>query len=75
LAPTLFGLVGRKAGAIEGFPYSEKITRLDLVWSAESLKLWLASQSLDSALLRMRHLGVQDPADANALVAYLETLK
>jgi cytochrome c len=75
LAPTLHGLMGRKAGGVEGFPYSEKISRLDLVWSPETLKVWLASQSLDSALLRMRHLGVADPGDADALIAYIVTLK
>lgn len=75
LAPTLHGLMGRKAGGVEGFPYSEKISRLELVWSKETFEAWIGSQSLDSALLRMRHLGVQDPADQAALTAYIETLK
>ena len=75
LAPTLFGLVGRRAGGVEGFAYSEKLMNLDFVWSPESLSGWLSSQSLDSPILRMRHLGVDDPADLQALVAYLVTLK
>jgi cytochrome c len=75
LAPTLAGLMGRKAGAVGGFPYSEKIRALDLVWSAETLDVWLASQSLDSPLLRMRHLGVESPADRQSLAAYIATLK
>lgn len=75
LAPTLFGLMGRKAGGVEGFPYSEKLTHLDVVWSAGSLDAWLFSSSLDSPLLRMRHLGVEDLADREALIAYIATLK
>lgn len=75
LAPTLHGLMGRKAGGIEGFPYSEKISRLELVWSKETFEAWIGSQSLDSALLRMRHLGVEDPGDRASLSAYIETLK
>ncbi|MGQ0672602.1 MAG: c-type cytochrome [Hyphomicrobium sp.] len=75
LAPTLHGLIGRKAASIEGFPYSEKLTHLDLVWSADSLDAWLSTSSLDSPLLRMRHLGVESPADREALVAYLSTVK
>lgn len=74
-APTLFGLIGRKAGGVEGFPYSEKITHLDLVWAADSLGAWLQSSSLDSALLRMRHLGVEDAQDRAALIAYIASLK
>ena len=74
-APTLFGLIGRKAGGVEGFPYSEKISHLDLVWAPDSLGAWLQSSSLDSALLRMRHLGVEDAHDRAALIAYIASLK
>ena len=73
-APTLYGLIGRKAGGLEGFPYSEKLQNLDFVWSNESLSAWLRSQSLDSPILRMRHLGVEDPGDLDPLVEYLATL-
>lgn len=75
LAPTLHGLMGRKAGGVEGFPYGEKISRLELVWSKETFEAWIGSQSLDSPILRMRHLGVDDPGDRASLSAYLETLK
>lgn len=75
LAPTLSGLFGRKAGGIDGFPYSEKIRMLDLVWQKESFQAWIGSQSLDSPILRMRHLGVSEPGDQQALAAYIETLK
>lgn len=74
-APTLFGLIGREAGSIEGFPYTEKIARLDLVWTPESLNAWLFSINLDSPLLRMRHLGVENDDDRAALIAYIATLK
>jgi cytochrome c len=74
-APTLFGLMGRRAGSVEGFPYTQKITLLGFDWSAERLSRWLSSSSLDSPILRMRHLGVEDPAERDALVAYISTLK
>ena len=47
LAPTLHGVIGRKAGGVEGFPYSQKLTGLDFNWDKESLGGWLASQSLE----------------------------
>lgn len=75
LAPTLHQLFGRKAGGIEGFPYSEKIKMLELVWQKDSFEAWIGSQSLDSPILRMRHLGVNEPGDQQALSAYIDTLK
>jgi cytochrome c len=74
-APTLHGLLGRKAGDVEGFPYSEKLRALDLVWSSESLDVWLASQSLESPILRMRHLGIENASERQAVVAYIASLK
>ncbi len=74
-APTLFGLMGRPAGSVAGFPYTQKITQLGFDWSTERLSSWLSYSSLDSPILRMRHLGVEDPAERDALVAYISTLK
>ena len=74
-APTLRGVIGRKAGGMEGFPYSEKLQNLDFAWTPDSLRGWLSTQSLESPILRMRHLGVEDPGDVQALVEFLATLK
>jgi cytochrome c len=75
LAPTLHGVVGRKAGSVEGFPYTPRISMLDLVWTEQSLWTWLQSTSFDTPLIAMRHVGVKTPAEADALVAYLATLR
>lgn len=73
-APNLFGVFGRKAGSIDGFAYSPRITSLDLVWSAETLDGWLFALSSESPTSSFRHLGIQHPKDRAALVAYIATL-
>jgi cytochrome c len=35
--PTLHGLMGRRAGTVDGYPYSGALTGIDLVWTAETV--------------------------------------
>ncbi|MDU8942048.1 c-type cytochrome [Ovoidimarina sediminis] len=35
--PPLAGLFGRRAGSVDGYPYSEAILALDIVWSEETI--------------------------------------
>ena len=42
MGPRLRGVFGRKAGAVEGFPYSDALKGSHVVWNAESLEKWLA---------------------------------
>jgi len=35
--PTLYGVFGRKAGTLPGYPYSKALKELDLVWSAKTI--------------------------------------
>lgn len=74
-APTMFGILGRKAGSVEGFTYTPRITLLDLVWSEQTLWTWVQSTTFDTPLIAMRHVGVKQPAEADALVAYIATLR
>ena len=39
--PRLAGVVGRKAGAVPGFPYSDAVKTSGLVWSETVLDKWL----------------------------------
>jgi cytochrome c len=39
--PPLWGVMGRKAGSIEGFNYSAGLKASGIVWTAETLDQWL----------------------------------
>jgi len=39
--PRLAGVVGRRAGAVPGFPYSDAVKNAGLVWNETNLDKWL----------------------------------
>jgi cytochrome c len=69
MAPPLHNVLGRKAGSAEGYVYTPRITLLDIVWTEQSLWTWIQSTTFDTPLISMRHVGVKDPASADALIA------
>lgn len=73
--PSLAGVIGRKAGSVPGFPYSEALKKSGLVWSEDNLRKWLANpaQMVPGAL--MPHVAITDPAEQLYLLAYLKILK
>lgn len=42
VGPKLRGVYGRKAGAVEGFPYSNELKASHLTWNADTLDKWLS---------------------------------
>ena len=71
--PTLYGVFGRKVGAVEDYPYSKELTEMDLVWNEETIDL-LFKDGPDivtpgSKMPVQRIKGKQDRAD---LISYLK---
>lgn len=75
LGPTLFGLVGRKAGSIEDFRYSAANKNSNMVWSAETLDPYLTDPKKVIPGTIMAFAGVKNADQRADLIAYLETLK
>lgn len=73
-APTLVGIIGRKAGSVEGFRYTKKISMLNIEWSPEALDNWLATITTGNPDLRMRHVGVPVPHERKAVIAFLQEI-
>jgi cytochrome c len=72
--PYLAGVVGRHAGKIENFPYSNGLKTATFDWTPEKLDRWIADpQSLiqDSYMMYKQ----ADPAIRTAIIGYLATLK
>ena len=70
IGPRHRGLIGRKAGAVEGFDYSPALRASRIVWSAQALDRWLANPERLIPGQRMNY-SVPDAADRAALIAYL----
>ena len=42
VGPSLFGVIGRKAGSEAGFAYSAALKNSGIVWTDDNLKEWIA---------------------------------
>jgi cytochrome c len=69
--PRLTGVVGRKAGAVAAFPYSDGVKKSGLVWSEAVLDKWL--QDPESVIpdtdMTFR---LDSPAERAAIIAFLK---
>ncbi len=73
LGPSLKGVFGRKAAALEDFRYSNPMKRADLVWDEENLRAYIADPQAKVKGNRMPFGGLREPKDIDDVVAYLKT--
>lgn len=75
LGPNLVGVVGRKAGALDDFRYSNAMKRADMVWDDGNLRDYVTNPQAKIKGNRMPFSGVANGGDADDIVAYLKTLR
>jgi cytochrome c len=72
--PTLFGIFGRKAGSLPGYPYSEGLRKSDIVWNEETIaRLFDHGPDVVTPGTKMPIQRLKSPADRDALIAFLKT--
>lgn len=71
VGPSLRGVVGRKAAALEDFRYSPAMKRSGITWNAQSLDAFIADPQKTVPANRMPFDGVPDARDRADLIAYL----
>ncbi len=74
IGPSLFGVVGRKAGSVPGYSYSAANEKSDLVWSADELDKYLANPRHVVPGTKMSFPGLPDATARGNIIAYLQTL-
>jgi cytochrome c len=72
---SLFGVVGRKAGAVADFSYSPALQNSGVVWTPEKLNAYIENPAAVVPGNVMYFPGLTDPSERADLVAYLATLK
>lgn len=75
IGPSLAGIVGRKAGTQPGYRYSPAMKKAAPVWNAATLDRYLASPNKVVPGTSMAFAGLPKPADRQALIAYMKTLR
>ena len=74
VGPSLAGVVGRKAGTLAGFAYSEALKNSGKTWDEASLDAFLAAPTKDVPGTRMVN-AIPDAAKRKEVIDYLKTLK
>jgi cytochrome c len=75
LGPSLKGVFGRKAAALDDFRYSNPMKRANLTWDEENLRAYISDPQGKVKGNRMPYGGLNDPKDVDDIVAYLKTLR
>ncbi len=75
LGPSLFRVVGRKAGTLDGYRFSAAKRDPDLFWTAERLDPYLANPREFMPGTSMAYAGLKNDAERANVIAYLRTLK
>lgn len=73
--PTLYGVVGRRAGTAPGYSYSQAMTASGIVWDDATLDAFIAAPRGVVPGTKMPYGGMKDPAKRAQLIAYLKTLR
>ncbi len=71
--PSLFKIVGRQAGRVDGFHYSAGFAKADFVWDEARLDAWLTNpqEMIPGAVMAYRQA---KPETRAAVIAYLKEL-
>lgn len=78
VGPMLNGIVGRKAGSVEGFNYSEankEAGAKGLVWTEEELFKYLEAPAKYMPKNKMAFVGLKDEKDRKDVIAFLKAQK
>lgn len=72
LGPSLYGVVGRKAGIEPGFDYSSSLKGSNITWTPEMLDKWITNpEALVPGTNMSIFAGLQDPQLRKNIIAFL----
>jgi len=69
--PHLHGVVGRKAGSVADYNYSDAIKNAGFTWDAAHLDTWITAPRAMFPGAKMSFVGLKDPKDRTDVIAYL----
>ena len=75
MGPSLFGVVGRHAGSVADFAYSDAMKASGIVWDDAHLSSYLADPKAVVPGTKMVFAGLKKPEDVAEVIAFLKTLK
>lgn len=73
IGPSLAGIVGREAGTVEGFNYTEANANSGITWTKEKMFQYLEDPMRVIPGTKMAFAGLKDAQDRADIIAYLDT--
>jgi cytochrome c len=73
--PSLFGVIGRKAGTLADVAYTDEMKASGVTWSAEKLREYLAGPKAMIPGTKMKYKSKMTPQETEDLLAFLATVK
>ena len=73
LGPTLFGIAGRKAGAVADYDYSPALKAWGMTWTPDNLQAFILDPAKTVPGNKMPFPGLHDATQLANLVAFLAT--
>lgn len=75
LGPSLYGVIGRKAGTEKGFEYSEAVKNSGITWDAKLIDKWITDPNAVIPGNNMGTIfsGLKDAATRAKIIAFLKT--
>jgi len=75
IGPSLWGVVGRKAGSLDTYTYSDAMKGANRTWDASTLDVYLTNPRQTIPGIKMIFAGLPDKPDRDNVIAYLASLK
>jgi cytochrome c len=72
--PTLYGMIGKPAGAVDGFAYSDALSESGIIWTAAELDAFIANPAAKIPGTTMVAGALAEPEQRRAVIAYIESL-
>ncbi len=72
IGPHLKGIVGRKAGSVEGYKYSKAMKAVNVVWDEANLDTYLKKPRAFIKGTKMAFAGLRKEAQRQDVIAYLK---
>ena len=73
IGPSLAGVIGRPAGSVEGFKYSDAMKNSGITWNEETLDKYLADPKGFIPGNKMAFAGLKKEEDRKNVIAYLKS--
>jgi cytochrome c len=75
IGPSLAGIAGKKAAAVEDFDYSDALRSAKITWDDDALTKYLTDPKGLVPGGKMVFAGMKDPDDVKAVIAFLKESK